>query len=731
MRFISVLIGFLLLGWLVISSRILPPLMESNSFAKNPPAVDAAEWLERMDAERFFPNSFGHACADLPDPSHWPEIIEGLEKAEGSQVGVSVFAAMLAGDREMMLERLRTGLRNQNHSDDLMRRAASMVLLYLGEEPQEVERLLGDIPEGECGCCPDETDEELDETPPDENLVGKALAAGMVDEAATLLLKEIDGGLDTSGERLDQLLRLAEVTEDEALMQKGLEKGVRRLETEANALETLGPCVSEALFDFLGERGEWDRIDSIITEHIASKHSNGWRGYRMPNRPGLRTAVMLRGAEGVVAELSGDSPAFSTLVGYLDFLGGKPELALAVVDLYPEKDQGIVLRYVLATMEGRRQDSLYRALLQREGKASAAFFDALAAYDRFQDRPLIWRAELALKEGDLVKARRLVDRAISLDFADEDQEVENRGRAIEFSARLSRAEGNHAGADRLDAMVRAIRKGGVAETHRNVGLYDDAIRLYQEALNECPDLYFLQADLALMLANRGREDEAAAHFEKAFEQMAVSVGQDENYRSDWWLYDSDLACEIAERVFLRMMNEGSENPRLFFNLGWLYHRTGRHEEAYLQFWKALELDPNYMDAARMCSRFLIRHPGRTDDRIALLATLENMDSYVHIPKHFLLRTDLQQVWLDAHRIASTPHPLGLPPFPELTSGDPMADPDQHRGSVSIGIKAPLGFTRDDLLEHNSLLEYLTDMTKYWNVGATGGTRVVKRGSRWW
>jgi Flp pilus assembly protein TadD len=107
------------------------------------------------------------------------------------------------------------------------------------------------------------------------------------------------------------------------------------------------------------------------------------------------------------------------------------------------------------------------------------------------------------------------------------------------------------------------------------GMYTYAETLYRTIVTRNDNCWLAHNNLGLLLMNRGRTDEAMAHYRQALE-INPTYGD------------------------------------AHYNLGLLLEKTGRTDEAMVYYQKALELDPNYAQAHNNLGLLLMKM-GRTDE----------------------------------------------------------------------------------------------------------------------
>lgn len=158
-----------------------------------------------------------------------------------------------------------------------------------------------------------------------------------------------------------------------------------------------------------------------------------------------------------------------------------------------------------------------------------ALLDRAAAADRFEERPLIWKAEWLRRAGRLDEALTVIKQAVAIDPSDGEIGKGRRMRAYVIWGRIAADQGDTKTATFMKGVEKTIRTAESADTLEDAGLSTRAITRYTESLKFFSDAYCIQSRLALRLSEEGRLQEAAAHYEKAFELMPDSFGRMESH----------------------------------------------------------------------------------------------------------------------------------------------------------------------------------------------------------
>jgi tetratricopeptide (TPR) repeat protein len=143
------------------------------------------------------------------------------------------------------------------------------------------------------------------------------------------------------------------------------------------------------------------------------------------------------------------------------------------------------------------------------------------------------------------------------------------------------------------AAVAALLAALAILTWRQSGMYGDVETLYRTILRKNPDCSMAHHNLAVIMAGRGRTDEAVAHYRR-------SVEIDPEFAESWNNLGRELmlAGRIEEAsAYLRKALDIDPNfVDAHSNLGILLETAGRKDEAILHYRRALEINPRYVNA---------------------------------------------------------------------------------------------------------------------------------------
>jgi tetratricopeptide (TPR) repeat protein len=313
-------------------------------------------------------------------------------------------------------------------------------------------------------------------------------------------------------------------------------------------------------------------------------------------------------------------------------VAGKKEEALRVVNRLLETAGGY--------------DPGYALFLEIGGEGREARLDELARRDRFQERPLIWKAKLQLDAGRIDEAEKTVRAAIAIDPSDGEEGKGDRMRAYAVLGDILDKKGDAAQAKIMRGAVEAIRLSENADDWWQAGLLRHAVKMYEEALGHFADAYCIQSRLALRYSELGDMAKAEQHYQRAFELMPESFGRIESHCFGCeGAFSGEQAQNIAERVFTKLAAVPDARPQVFYLLGYLRAQQNRPIEAAEQFRKAVQLDPDYFNAwVHLRQSTEQGDPAGKDTEAATLALLRLDPSLEHHTADFNGVRNLRSLW---------------------------------------------------------------------------------------
>jgi tetratricopeptide (TPR) repeat protein len=335
----------------------------------------------------------------------------------------------------------------------------------------------------------------------------------------------------------------------------------------------------------------------------------------------------------------------------------KRPLGLYIARLLRHEKQADLARRVLEAQLAATPavDAVYAEYLAVAGPDARPLLAKLLAVDRYEERPLIWRARLELDAGDHAAAAATLQEAINIDPSDGEQGPGDRMRVYAFMSEAMVAKGDAEKAKFLADVVKAIRLSETADRWFALGAYDQAITLYRQALGVFQDAYCIQSRLAVRLAKEGRIDEAAEHYRRAFELMPDSFGRVESHCFGCeHVFAGKESQGVAEEVFTRMLAARPDKPQLHYLMGYLRQEQERDAEAGEHYRRAVALDPLYLNAWSRLQGLepkLKLTPAERDDLLLKLVELDpagrhaspNLSSVGDIPRMWRALTAARQL----------------------------------------------------------------------------------------
>lgn len=348
-------------------------------------------------------------------------------------------------------------------------------------------------------------------------------------------------------------------------------------------------------------------------------------------------------------------------------------------------------------------DAGYALLAEINPPDLLPFLESLAAGNRFQERPLIWQADVLGKSGDLAKAETLVRKAIAIDPSDGEQRTGDRMRAYQVLADILSKKGDTAQAEFFGKVVSAIRQSEEADKWWSADLIPQAIQRYEKSLESFADAYCIQSRLALRYAASGNEEKAAVHYQRAFELMPDSFGRIESHCFGCeGAFKGGTAQTIAEKIFTAMAEKPDAKPQVHYLLGYLRETQQRYEEAKTHFRKAVELDPEYVNAWSKLSEVMTKTNASRDENdqvaFAIFRLSGNTGSLSEV-------SDLRRMWdtiLEFEKHAPPRPPSSIYPLRASAAAIKSKAPDPF--TDSDGQSSPReALTRNSTVQSASLL----------------------------
>ena len=291
-------------------------------------------------------------------------------------------------------------------------------------------------------------------------------------------------------------------------------------------------------------------------------------------------------------------------------------------------------------------DPAYELYVNLNGVKSMTFINSLYKFDQFEERPLIWKAQILLDNGKIGDAEKTIKKAIGIDPSDGEQGKGDRMRAYSILADILEAQNKIEQANLYRNAVQAIRLSENADDYHALSLFDTAIEKYKIATEQFSDAYCIQSRLAIQLTRRGRHEEAVEHYRKAFELMPDSFGRIESHCFGCeTVFAHPEAQSIAEDVFLEILEKRPTNAQVYYMLGYLRKEQRNYNGAIQNFRHAIGLDPEYLSAWKQL--YLIGNESFLagwEHDIAALKMMELDPLQRHVSVDFKKITDLRGLW---------------------------------------------------------------------------------------
>lgn len=525
-----------------------------------------------------------------------------------------------------------------------------------------------------------------------EQYVNALLAADRVDEAVKEIQAQLAGSQapgDSPGELAIKTARLGRILNRPELIETGIaavrahlvKAGPREFDYSANTIQA-------GLAELLGELGRGPEAEQVWLEALAAQirkqqadgNDYGGGGDEMASAlTGLAHVYSAAGRHAdVVALLDeadgwGAKDLFDVLAtqtgGYFDGHHGKGAATLgslaarALVALGRHDQARPIIHALLDEQPGN--DRGYELLLELKGENVVAKLDELFQRDPFEERPLIWKASVLDSQGEPAAAEKLLRQAIAIDPSDGEQGPGDRMRVYAVLAEIRAARGDADEANILRGAVKAIRLSEAADNVSEAGLLQRALKMYEESLTHFADAYCIQSRLALQFSELGLHKEAEAHYQRAYELMPGSFGRVESHCFGCeGAFKGARAQSVAERVFTKLAVEQPNKPQVHYLLGYLRREQGRWLDALPAFRRAVELDPDYLNAWKELhgAASSVKLPAAELDRINLnLVRLDPLQR--HGGFNLSSVSDLRALWEAVERNASIRPPRRVAFYP--------------------------------------------------------------------
>ncbi|MDH3976722.1 MAG: hypothetical protein OEV42_20865, partial [Deltaproteobacteria bacterium] len=457
-----------------------------------------------------------------------------------------------------------------------------------------------------------------------ERKVDLLLAMDKVDEAAHLLSqmigslsKETDPTLASIKLKVaSRMIHLGNLLENKALAEEGVKHYLQLITEQGPAMERYMYSIGRAS----------DPLITIIDARLEKKDYEGAENLLLSAMESLiKSSVQSQGPMMIKSGVGSSLPTFMTKLARIYDAAGRHEDVLALLEEAPwwgasdlieiadDNAELIPLTAKALYKAGRKSeasnllknhlygyphdDDAYQVLVEMEGPSLIDWLDKLYLRDRFEERPLIWKAYLLNKAGKHEEAEKAVRQALKVDPTDGEQKPGNRVRGYDFLADILKARGQEEDAAFFKRVVKAVKLAEKGDQFTKAGLVRRSLDIYREASLLFKDAYCIQWRMAERLSSMGDVEGAKKHYEIAFRRMPEQFGQVASFCFGCeGVFRHEQSMTTAERILTELSKSSPRKPQVQFLLGQLRLSQHRKLEAYKHFRKAADLDPDYLDA---------------------------------------------------------------------------------------------------------------------------------------
>lgn len=702
------------------------------------PAADAEDFLNRVDRDLKAPfiNEFLPIIyAELPPKDQWPAISQALTERIDKPIDaskskkLSIFKALLERDSAAAEQLVRKMISAKKVSEHRREEALYALLSVSTDIPASIKWIKQNHPDILIPRKPYTHSKE-------EPLKGweKALAENKVEQGIALLLSAVEKANSPSdkAELYSTMMRLGKVLERQSLIAVGSLGLLDSLHADIQDDGRFSSYNYSDLFDSAARMKKWDYIisefenlDAAAKTKQKKDQDDELRSSEQIYSNYLAALLKTESFEKFTQEIEQSKIDWEEMT-YDDFysllateIPGHAPLGILYLDFLKENNKEAPVQdyalHLLARNAGK--DAFYEYLLKLDKAKAKTFFAKLHQYDPFEERPLIWLAEIARRDGDLKTAKETIDRAIALDPSDGDHGKDTRMFCYEILARVYSDMGKDNEATKYRSIVDSIRQGEAADDFLYAGLIKEATDRYKKALRQFSDAYCLQSRLAMTLAKSGKFKEAAIHFEKAFELMPVSFGPRESHCFGCeGLFNDPRVIEIALPLLKEFQKKNPDNPRVPYLLGLVLSEKGEKDQAAIAYQKAFELDPTYYNAASKLLDIIKADPAKHHQAEELMAQIFEIAPYSQKPSYIADAGDLHAFWDKTENFP--PSPLDLPANP-IKVALPENDTEKQQYKKSSDMRYMYfyldpedgidGWSASELRRNNSFLNAIEDL----------------------
>jgi tetratricopeptide (TPR) repeat protein len=173
----------------------------------------------------------------------------------------------------------------------------------------------------------------------------------------------------------------------------------------------------------------------------------------------------------------------------------------------------------------------------------------------------------------------------------------------------------------LAVLAAIILSALTVRTFLQVGYWQNAVTLFENAIKVTPDNPLAQNNLGVALYEDGRFDEAMAYFTKAIQINPEYTNAHNNLAI---LLSGQGKYEEAELHYLEAIKFDTEHPDAHYNLGSLLLRQKRYKEAGAHFAEMIKIDPTYAKAYNKIG-FILAQQGKLQGAREFLKKATQLD----------------------------------------------------------------------------------------------------------
>lgn len=323
-------------------------------------------------------------------------------------------------------------------------------------------------------------------------------------------------------------------------------------------------------------------------------------------------------------------------------------------------------RVARATLFDRPEDdAAYEVLVRVEGTNALPWLAQLYARDRFEERPLIWKAVALLQAKQVEAAEAAVREAIRVDPTDGETRAGDRVRSYAVLADVLEARGKADDAKLFRNVVASVRLAEKGDRLLEAGLLKRSLAMYDQASALFADAYCIQWRLAERLYATGHPEEAEKHYALVFERMPEQFGRVASLCFGCQgVFGHARSRSVAERILTRLSTNAVVRPQVWYLLGELRQAQERGPEAYACYRRAAVIDPDYLDAWKKMSETADVALVPDWERDALTLRMLRLDPFRRHARGQWQATDLRGVWetLSGARRLALARPMGMLPL---------------------------------------------------------------------